>query len=182
MVFIMSLVISIFFLLPIKVSGVILETTPEDWYDYITQFDDGYVTATIEIVEEWDTGSHFAVFIIDAPGIEFDGYYIHYVASYQDYRFQEHFNQLFRNTIHFWLLIRVTNPEYTLADAFSESEIDFDGIIYWNFEEKCWQIESYGEDEPDYFEQLYVKLVPAVITVITFASVLSMLVFKRKEQ
>lgn len=141
------LVIGIFFLMPVKVFGAISETTPENWYDYITQFDDGYVTASIEYIEEWERISHFAVIIIDAPGIEFDGYYIHY--DMDDYGYDEHFESSLEGSIFMWLTIRSGNPDYTFADYLydaTEGEIDSD-LIYWNFEEQYWQIDYYNKSE-----------------------------------
>ena len=148
MLFVVLLVIGIFFVMPVKVFGAISEITPENWYDYITQFDDEYVTATIEYIEEWGD-LNFAVIIIDAPGIEYDGYYIHY--DMDDYGYEEHLESYLKPCIFWWLVFRQNNPECSLAEVIvsqSQGEIDdFDDIIYWNFEEEYWQIDYYNKSE-----------------------------------
>ena len=151
MVFILSLVIGIFFLIPIKVNAITPDGTASDWYNFITQFEVGYASATVEFIEEWDADFFFAVIINDSPNNEFDDYYIQYDAEEID-DMQSYFEDILAVLIMGWLIWG--NPEVnTLAEYIEQVEeeedavINFDGMIYWNFEEKYWQIDYYNTSE-----------------------------------
>ena len=182
----MSLVLGIFFLIPIKISATTYDGTAEDWYNYITQFEEGFATATIvsNDVSDFPNSTWFTVLIKQSPDNEFNGYYIQYGIYITDEGLRQeqfiYFKDDLGTAINVWLLFFNEYSFDYAAEQYYDDENEYNGIIYWNFDEEYWQIEPYGVvDEPDYFEQLYVKLVPAVITVITFASILSMLVFKK---
>ena len=117
-----------------------------DWYNYITQFDDGFATATIHSKYETDWIG-FNILIKQSPDNEFNGYYIQY-----DYfnELRPYFEEDLRQAIQGWVLFGFDESFDTVAEIyFEDKEIEYNGIIYWNFEEEYWQVEPYGITEKE---------------------------------
>lgn len=138
MLFIVLLVIGIFFVMPVKVLANTADGTAEDWYNFIAQFDFGFASCKIYQSDDGDW-EEFFLSIVEAPGSEFDGLFIFYDLIYKED-------------------IQYFHPELDFIEALvlsGESVVgyleyyfeDFDGFLYWNFEEKYWQIDYYNKSE-----------------------------------
>jgi len=152
-VFFMMLVISICFLIPLKVSATTNEGNAEDWYNFITQFEDGIATAKIETIYQDDSYAYWInILIKQSPDNEYDGYYIHYDVIMET-------NSYFEEDLVWVFLFWGALPEYRalpfdeVAEIYFGDENEYNGLIYWNFEEEYWQIEPYGISELDYYRQ-----------------------------
>jgi len=155
-IFFTMLVMSICFIIPLKVSAQTPDGYAEDWYDYITQFEDGFATATVDsIYVDYPYTFNFTILIKQSPDNDFDDYYIQYVGVGNGSSPNEHyvyFEESLADVINFWML----GPNYSFEEIFElayEGESEYNGIIFWNFEEECWQIEPYGTSELDYYRQ-----------------------------
>jgi len=127
----MTLFLGIFFLMPAKVFAA--DLTPAEWYNHISQFTIGIAKGEISY-----GGS---IKIVEEPGhVYVDQWIIYYGDA--DW-FEPELS---------WIEQWVDDDEDILTELEEEYE-DYDGYLYWNFEEGYWQIESYGVSELDYYKQ-----------------------------
>lgn len=210
MLVILSLVIGIFFILPIKVSAIVPDGTADDWFNHISQFDYGIAYSEIyQVPRDFGGYRDFGLLIVEEPSHEVDGY----IFEYSRYLGSDYWNYFEPG------LMSVLKYEIIGKDSYADIERgleleygeDFDGYLYWNFEEKYWQIEPYDEDEPGYQEgyqegyqsgyqdgfiageksklaknneSFYNRIaiwIPAVITIVALTSIISIFGIKKKE-
>ena len=107
--------------------------TAIDWYNHISQFDFGFAYGEID-----DSGD---ILIVEEPGHEYEGYWIDYGGD-ADW-FEPELS---------WIEQWVNDDEDILEELEEEYE-DYDGYLYWNFEENYWQIAYYETSELDYYIQ-----------------------------
>ena len=148
MLFILSLVIGIFSIIPIKVLANTPDGTAADWFNHISQFDAGFAYCE-PVGEAW--GYEFGLLIVAEPSGEVEGYYFEYDVSYYSSSDLNYFEPSLRNSLRiWWQLMEDAEPhgdiDVYLADRFGE---DFDGFLYWNFEENYWQIDYYNTSIDD---------------------------------
>ena len=126
-----------------------LNGNAEDWYNYITQFADGFATATIDSydVSDFPNNMWLIILIKQSPENDFDGYYIQYrLTSNEHYVY---FEEDLADVITYWVIYA---RDYSFEYAFEQyyaGEGEYNGIIYWNFEEEYWQIKPYGISEKE---------------------------------
>lgn len=158
MLFILFLMLGIFSLIPLKVSALQTEIDgePDDWFDYISQFEDGFAVARIEYIEEWGDlygDTFFAIIIEQSPDNEFNGYHLRYNPYFYTGSSGQFASPL-STVLYIWLEYR---EEYSFIDIIEmleqeyNMEIYYNGNIYWNFVTKQWQFEFYG-DELNYYK------------------------------
>jgi len=109
--------------------------TAVDWINHISQFEYGFAKGEIDNFG-W-------ILIVEEPGHEYEGYQIYYyswdIVDYFDPEIAGTLTQLVQDGegVLWWL----------------EEKEDFDGYLYWNFEQGYWQIEYYEISELDYYKQ-----------------------------
>ena len=135
-----------FVIFPIKVfANSTFVGMADDWFNHISQFDNGF--ARCEIYQDFDN-EKFGLLIVEEHTHEFDGLIFEY-----DYDFWsddwEYFESELASHIknHYAPMFADVVP---LLEAIYED--DFDGYLYWNFEEEYWQVEIYW-NELDYYKQ-----------------------------
>ena len=144
----MLLGIGIYFLIPLKLFAFSSQTlSSEEWYNHITQFDNGFARAEVGDLAEFT--SEFLILIEEEPSHEFDGFYIEYDftnaqnLTYFDSQIHPVFNYLYENRFD-------EAYQYLLS-------LNYEGYLHWNFEEHYWQIEFFG-DELEYYKEQYFVL------------------------
>ena len=122
-----------FVIFPVKVFAS--ETlTREAWFNYISQFEFGFAKGEIDST----TGD---ILIVEEPGHEYEGYLIFCRG----------------NTVCFEpdlaIIQELVYNEQDIVWYLEENFENFDGYLYWNFEEGYWQIDYYDTSELGYYEQ-----------------------------
>jgi len=155
--------------------------TAEDWFDHISQFDFGFAYGEIN-----DSGG---ITIVEEPSHEFDGWFIDYDFDNGDIQY---FEPELGSRLENWYI----DDDDIIEELESYYGQDFDGYLYWNFEEKYWQIEYYEFSELDYYKQMVDDLedeisslennditkwfVPLVVIIIIVGIIEPIILFKRK--
>ena len=142
-----------FVIFPVKVfADSIFDGTAEDWFNHISQFDySGYGFARCEIyqtqVNYWY--EDFGLLILDEPLHEVEGCIFEYSRGYSS-----EYWVYFKPSLGSFLKSEIRD-DYSLniVELLESQYYDFDGYLYWNFEEGYWQVEYYGTTELDYYIQ-----------------------------
>jgi len=126
-----------FVIFPVKVFAA----TFDDWYNHISQFEDGVAYGKIATIE-----AAFKLRIVEEPSHEFDGSYFEFnivTPLPEDWLY---FEPELRSVLINWRDEHYLSVPLVL---FLESVYgeDFDGHLYWNFEEQYWQINYYNKSE-----------------------------------
>ena len=131
----MTLFLGMFFIMPAKVFASIWVDTRQ-WRDYISQFDFGFAKGEID-----DEG---IILIVEESGGQYEGDKISYYleGNYDIYNY-------FAPELVILKQILLNGLSITLY--LEENFEDYDGYLYWNFEQGYWQIES---TELDYYKQM----------------------------
>ena len=124
-----------FIIFPIKVFAAEW-VTPEDWFNYISQFDFGYAKGEID-----NSG---VILIVEEPTHEYDGWYI-------EYNYNHYYYPYFDSELNIIVQLLWNNEDVLLY--LEEHYEEFDGHFYWNFEQKYWQVGYYELSELDYYKQ-----------------------------
>lgn len=135
MLFIVLLVIGIFFVMPVKVFASDDWLEAEDWFNHISQFEFGIAYGEID-----DYGE---ILIVEEPGHEYDGYIIEYDLDYFNEDWMIYFEPELADG--FRALLRDGESILIALEWYS----DFDGYLYWNFEQGYWQVEYYDSSDFD---------------------------------
>lgn len=149
----MTLFLGMFFLMPVKVfANSIFDGTADDWFNHISQFDYGIAYSEIfQVPGDFGTYREFGLLIVEEPSHEVDEYKFEYSRSLSS----EYWNY-FEPGLMSVLKYEIIGENY-YADIERGLELeygeDFDGYLYWNFEEGYWQVEYYGITELDYYKQ-----------------------------
>ena len=126
-IFIMILFLGIFFLMPVKVFAID-SMTRQEWYNYISQFDFGIAYGEIDSV----TGD---ILIVEEPEHEYEGYLILCRGN----------PDCFEPDLA--IIQELVYNEQDISWYLEQNFEDFDGYLYWNFEEKYWQVEYYDSSD-----------------------------------
>ncbi len=116
-----------------------------DWFNHISQFEYGFAQAEI-----YQTSEDFGLLIVEEPFHEFEGCIFEYSRSH-DSEYWIYFEPWLRNALKTELLYDPTQNIVELIEGWYGE--DFDGFLYWNFEEGYWQVSYYGTTELDYYKQ-----------------------------
>lgn len=111
-----------------------------DWFNHISQFDYGIARSEI-----FFNGSVFGLLIVEEPSGELAGCKFEY-----DYYSDEDWIYFKPNLRYLKTLImdgEFVDGEDILESLEQNFGQDFDGCLYWNFEEQCWQIHYYNKSE-----------------------------------
>jgi len=152
--------------------------TAVDWINHISQFDFGFAYGEIDYSGD--------ILIVEETGHEYEGYWIEYSGDVD------------------WFEPELAIIEQLVEDGVSvswyleENFEDFDGYLYWNFEQGYWQIEYYELSELDYYKQRVEDLegllvnnndidiikwfVPLVVIIIVVGVFESIKIFKRRDE
>ena len=144
-----------FVIFPVKVSANSrFDGTADDWFNHISQFDYGIAYSEIyQVRGDFGTYTEFGLLIVEEPLHEVEGC----IFEYRRHPSSEYWiylepslrsvleNEILRGNGHYYADI-----EGGLESVYGE---DFDGYLYWNFEQGYWQIEYYGTSELDYYKQ-----------------------------
>ena len=122
--------------------------TADDWINHISQYDYselGYGLARSEVYFLYNY--EFGLKIKEEPFHEREGLKIKYAyGSSEDW---EYFEPELGSSLENWY----SEGKNILGYLEAYYSQDFDGYLYWNFEEEYWQIEQYGTSELDYYKQ-----------------------------
>ena len=111
-----------------------------DWFNHISQFDYGIARSEI-----FFNGSVFGLLIVEEPSGELAGCKFEY-----DYYSDEDWIYFKPNLRYLKTLImdgEFVDGEDILESLEQNFGQDFDGYLYWNFEEQYWQIDYYNKSE-----------------------------------
>jgi len=109
--------------------------TAVDWFNHISLFDFGLAYGEIN-----DSG---VILIVEEPGHEYEVYRVDYGGDW------EYFEPELGSRLENWY----NDDDDIIEELESYYGQDFDGYLYWNFEEGYWQIEYYEITELDYYMQ-----------------------------
>ena len=149
----MTLFLGMFFFKPAKVfANSIFDGTAHDWFSHISQFDYGIAYSEIfQVPGSFGTFTEFGLLIVEEPSLEVDG------CKFKYTRFDDHngYWNYFEPSLRSALNEIIGDDYYANIERGLELEYgeDFDGYLYWNFEEGYWQIEYYEISELDYYIQ-----------------------------
>ena len=134
----MTLFLGMFFFMRAKVFANEEWIEAEDWFNHISQFDFGFAKGEID-----DYTGH--ILIVEEPEHEYEDWEIYYYGfeDYIDY-FEPGLDIIYD------LVQEADGVVWYLEQNFE----NFDGYLYWNFEQGYWQIEYYEFSELDYYEQM----------------------------
>ena len=139
--FILSLVIGIFSIIPIKVLANTPDGTADDWFNHISQFDAGFAYCE-PVGGAW--AYEFGLLIVEEPAHEVEGWYFDYNIFSSSSSDLNYFEPSLKWSLIIWgRLMADGELDYDdeigefLEDEFGE---DFGGFLYWNFEEEYWKI------------------------------------------
>ena len=148
-VFFMSLVMSILFLLPVKVfAQIIPDGNAEDWFNYINQYE--YGLASCEMIEGDD--EKFYIEITMEPGDAIYGEYFEYDARIYNNPDLIYFEPRLRDVVRDWIYDGYYYDFETVIQV-DLGETNYDGYLYWNFFENYWQIDYFEITEENYLRQ-----------------------------
>ena len=134
-----------FVIFPVKVFADSMDWgTAGDWYNHISQFEYGFARCEIAIFFDDSWQDHFGVLIVDEPSHEFDGYKFEY--GYYDY--WHYFEPGLADNLQD-LGALLFNEERVLEHLETIYGEDYDGFLYWNFENHYWQIAYYDTSDFD---------------------------------
>ena len=142
-VFLMLSGMSLLFLLPVKVfASITPDLSAVEWYNHITQFEFGYAESEVF------TGSDdkFYLLIWEEPSGDKEEDSIEYDVN-EDLHY---FEPTLAIAIEEWV-----NTSYPLDFLvyYHLGIEDFEYLLYWNFEEKYWQVEYYNLTDIEYYIQ-----------------------------
>ena len=144
--FLTILALGIYFLSPAKVNAWLREFTPDEWYNLITPSDNRVVFG---IPVHWsDLGENFYLKLYDNKD-EFLFDTVVYDTSVDENEYLIYFEPQLHDVILHWvandfyddLATDTTRFEIALENVLGET--NYNGNLYWNFEEKYWQIDYY---------------------------------------
>lgn len=127
-IFIMILFLGMFFLMPVKVFAA-GNLNRWDWSAHIFQFEFGFAKGEITY-----NGN---IVIVEEPAHEYEGYKI---LFYGDPNWFEPALSMLGSLV---------DDEEDVVLYLEENFEDYDGYLYWNFEEKYWQIAYYDTSDFD---------------------------------
>lgn len=140
--------IGIYFLIPQKVLADSELLDAGYLHSYLTQYQYGFATAEILTPPPaYDDGETFFMYVDSTTLSEIDQDF--YVFNLDDLYY---FESRLVDVINLWVVLEFQYPLDFLIDYELEIE-DFDGMLYWNFLGKYWQIEYYETNEIDYYIQ-----------------------------
>lgn len=142
-----TLFLGMLFFMPAKVfANSIFDGNADDWFNHISQFDYGIAYSEIyQVPRDFGGYRDFGLLIVEEPSHEVDGY----IFEYSRYLGSDYWNYFEPG------LMSVLKYEIIGKDSYADIERgleleygeDFDGYLYWNFEEKYWQIDYYNKSE-----------------------------------
>ena len=149
----MIIFLGFFFLTSTKVFAFLEEYTPEEWYNHITQFDEGYAYGFL--VHTHLEGENFVIRVMAEPSG--DIFLDDVVYGNEDLIY---FEPQLRDAILHWIdndfydgyyEYDLAGEEFVVALENTIGLTNYSGYLYWNFEEQYWQIEYYNSS--DYIEE-----------------------------
>lgn len=119
--------------------------TADEWFSHISQFNYGVARGEVSHPADW--GEAFIISVEEEPSHQFEGFTYQYDGRYfggnEDLIY---FETRLHPVIESWAYDRF---EYDFATVLQDElgQTNFDGFLYWNFEEQYWQIEYYISSE-----------------------------------
>ena len=132
-ILLMTLLLGIFFIMPAKVFAA-GNLNRGVWWNHISQFEFGFAKGEITY------NGH--IVIVEEPAHEYEGYKILY---YGDANWFEPALSILGSLV---------DDEEDVELYLEENFEDYDGYLYWNFEEEYWQIAYYDTSELGYIQRI----------------------------
>ena len=149
----MILFLGMFFFMPAKVfANSMFDGTADDWFNHISQFDYGIAYSEIfQVPGDFGTYRYFGLLIVEEPSHEVEGCKFEY-SRYQSSEYWIYFEPNLMSVLKNEIIGQdfYANIKGGLKSYYGD---DFDGYLYWNFEQGYWQVESYEFSELDYYKQ-----------------------------
>ena len=119
----------------------IVDGYADDWFNHISQFEYGIARCEVKSPLEFDlSGEIFFLVIDEEPANEFTGFHIEYGSEDLGY-FEPELQYVFQD----WLDYDFYYEDFATQIEMVTARTDFDGFLYWNFEEQYWQIDYYAD-------------------------------------
>lgn len=136
-----------FVIFPVKVfASSTFDGSADDWYNHISQFEYGFARSEIYQTQVNYWYEDFGLLILDEPLHEVEGCIFEYSRNYSS-----EYWVYFKPSLGSFLKSEIRDDYSLNIVELLESRYgeDFDGFLYWNFEQKYWQIEYYNTSDFD---------------------------------